>query len=326
MDRSVPLAVHHFGPCSHGTPSLVPRIAAPFVYGPMPAKHPDPELYTPAEWLIHLGLSTKPLRSARFSQALTPFVWPIARAMWRNTITRADAVTVEAHANIPPERPDAVVIPSGVDTSTFSPDPSTSPVPGRVVAVGGLYRRKGFDLLIRAIGAVAPTAHQLHLVIAGAGPERRALEELAGALGLSGRVVFLDRVPRQSLPELYRSAVVSCHPARFDNNPTVVMEAMACGLPVLVSDAGALPEMVGDAGLVHPLGDHKALGAQIVSVVENDALRLHLGAAAREHAVRVYSLATMCESYLDLYQRLSALRAMAAPETKDRLASGGVAG
>jgi glycosyltransferase involved in cell wall biosynthesis len=325
MERSVPLAAHHFGPCSHGSPSLVPRIAAPFVYGPMPAKHPDPGLYTRAEWLIQLGLSAKPVRSDRVSQAVAPFIWPIARAMWRNTITRADAVTVEAHANMPPERPDAVVIPSGVDTSSFSPDPSASPVPGRVLAVGGLYRRKGFDLLIRAIGDAAPTAHSLHLVIAGVGPERGALEKLAGELGLNGRVVFLDRVPRQMLPELYRSAVVLCHPARFDNNPTVVMEGMACGMPVLVSDAGALPEMVGGAGLVHPVGDHEALAAQIVSVIENDALRRQLGAAAREHAVRVYSLAAMCDSYLDLYQRLSALRAVTTTETKDRLASGRVA-
>src|ERR1700737_4500786 len=141
MERSVPLPGHHFGPCSYGSPSLIPPISAPFVYGPMPAKHPDPKLFAPAEGLIPLGLPTKPPRSARASRMVTPFIWPIARRMWRQTIKHADAVTVEAHANIPPERPDAVVIRPGIDTTFFRPN-GAAPKPGRIVAVGGLYRRK----------------------------------------------------------------------------------------------------------------------------------------------------------------------------------------
>jgi glycosyltransferase involved in cell wall biosynthesis len=305
MDRGSLLAVHHFGPCSHGTPSLIPGTVRPFVYGPMPARHPTADLYTPAEWLIHLGLRGQPPVKAWPSRTITPVLWPVARAMWRRTVARADAVTVEAHANVPPERPDAIVIPSGVDTSRFSPDQTVLAVPKRILAVGGLYRRKGFDILIRALATVASAVDGLHVVVAGAGPEQSSLEQLACALNVQDRISFLGPLPRASLPELYRSAIAVCHPARFDNNPTSVMEAMACGLPVLVSDGGALPEMAGAAGLVHPVGNHDALAAQLSTIVENPALQRQLGSAAREHALRVYSLSTMCDSYLDLYRRLS---------------------
>ena len=323
MERSVPLAVHHFGPCSYGSPSLIPPISAPFVYGPMPAKHPDPKLFAPAEWLIHLGLPTKAPRSARASRMVTPFIWPIARRMWRQTIKHADAVTVEAHANIPPERPDAVVIRPGIDTTFFRPN-GAAPKPGRIVAVGGLYRRKGFDVLIRATAA-AGRSGGLDVLIAGEGPEKETLNRLASELGVADRITFLGRLSRRDLPELYCSAEAVCHPARYDTFPLAPIEAMACGLPVLVSNAGALPEMVGDAGIVHPVDDVTTLATQLASIVADQNLRKRLGEAAREHAVRMYSLAAMCESYLDLYQRLSAQRAVTTTETKDRLASEGVA-
>jgi glycosyltransferase involved in cell wall biosynthesis len=244
--------------------------------------------------------------------------------MWRRTVKDADAVTVEAHANIPPERPDAVVIRPGIDTTLFKPN-SAAPKPGRIVAVGGLYRRKAFDVLIRATAVAAAGSGGLHVLIAGEGPEKETLNRLATDLGVADRITFLGRLSRRDLPDLYCSAVAVCHPARYDTFPLAPIEAMACGLPVLVSNAGALPEMVGDAGIVHSVGDVSMLAAHLASIVEDKKLRTRLGEAAREHAVRMYSLAAMCDGYLNLYRDLSALRGTARPpEANERHVSEGV--
>jgi glycosyltransferase involved in cell wall biosynthesis len=216
----------------------------------------------------------------------------------------ADAVTVEAEANRPPERMDAVVIPPGIDTARFSPDGAT-PVSGRIVAVGSLLRRKGFDTLIRAVAIAMSDGLQPELVIAGTGPQLEALENLALELGIRNHVYFAGHVDRGDLPALYRSAVVACHPARQDSFPLAPIEAMACGVPVIVSEAGALPEMVGKGGLTHPTQDPQALAGQLVRILTNTSLRTELATAARGRAVTRYSLDAMCQGYINLYLNLA---------------------
>jgi glycosyltransferase involved in cell wall biosynthesis len=144
--------------------------------------------------------------------------------------------------------------------------------------------------------------------LAGDGPERTALQRLASELGVASHTQFLGQVPRTELPTLYRSAGAFCHPARSDNFPTAVIEAMACGRAVLVSDTGALPEMVADSGLIHRAGDSIGLARQIVEVVSNEGVRRDLGLAGRARAVANYSQETMSSRYLHLYNRLEKYR------------------
>jgi glycosyltransferase involved in cell wall biosynthesis len=225
--------------------------------------------------------------------------------MWRRTIARADAVTVEAAQNIPPERPDSVVIPTGIDTAFFSPD-GGSPVPGRIIAVGVLVWRKGFDVLIRALAKAIRDVPSAHALIAGDGPQKAELVRLAADLGVSSKIRFLGRVERQELPALYQSSMVACHPARLDNFPAAPIEAMACAVPVLVSNAGALPELVGDAGLIHNVDDFMGLSEHLVTSLRNSEWRRASASAARERALARYSVEAMANAYLALYQRLAA--------------------
>jgi glycosyltransferase involved in cell wall biosynthesis len=251
-------------------------------------------------WSIWLGTtqasSEQKLAGKLFGQTVTP----IARALWRRTIRLADAVTVEAVANIPRERPDAVVIPMGVDPGLFSPG-NDKPVSGRIVSVHALLPRKGTDVLIQAIARLKLQIPTVHAMIAGDGPELQRLQRLSSDLGVDSCVNFLGRMPRQELPALYRTAAVFCHPARTDTFPMAILEAMACGLPVLASSTGAFAEMVGSTGLIHPVGDVDVLSEQIGEILEHPALRDELSVAARERAVTLYSIDSMCESYLRLY-------------------------
>jgi glycosyltransferase involved in cell wall biosynthesis len=304
LQRRDVLAVHHMAPCGPASPSLLPPLPVPFVYGPMPSSK---AVNSSEGWSMWLGTtqanSHQQLAGKVFGQTVTPF----ARVLWRRTMRLADAVTVEAVANVPRERPDAVVIPMGVDVGLFSPS-DTTPVPGRLVSVHALLSRKGTDILIQAIARIKRQIPTVHALIAGDGPELQRLTRLSRELGADSYVTFLGRVPRHELPALYRSAAAFCHPARTDTFPMAVLEAMACGIPVLASSAGALPEMVGSAGLIHPVGSADALSEQIGEVLGHGAHRDQLSVAARERAIAAFSIDTMCESYLQLYLDLHSPR------------------
>jgi glycosyltransferase involved in cell wall biosynthesis len=297
------LVVHHLGPCGEYSPSLIAKLPIPFVYGPLPASRP-PNI-PDDEWLSWLRTPNATAAQATLSRVAAVPARIAAHFLWLRMIRRADAVIVESAANAPPERPDAVVIPPGVNVTLFSPDKRDDPIPGRVMAVGNLLGRKGYDVLIRAIARVARTRPQAHLVLAGSGPDELSLRRLAGQLGIDSSVTFAGNVPRADLPRLLRSSEVFSHPATFDTFPLALLEAMACGLPTVVSSAGALPDIVGRAGLVHPVGDDKQLAQSLLQVLSSAELRRSLGAAARARAVKTYTWQAMSDSYLELYRELA---------------------
>ncbi len=124
------LVVHHSGPCGEQSPSLVAPIPIPFVYGPIPAAQPAD---VPGDdWLSWLRTPNASPMQAKLSRFTASQTRSLARSLWRRTLRRADAVTVEAHANAPTGYSDAVVIPPGVDITRFSRDGYGDPVPGRV--------------------------------------------------------------------------------------------------------------------------------------------------------------------------------------------------
>jgi teichuronic acid biosynthesis glycosyltransferase TuaC len=139
------------------------------------------------------------------------------------------------------------VLRNGVDLALFRPhDRATSrqrlglsgPV---LLSVGNLVPLKRHELAIEAL-AHLPDAS---LVIVGVGPEKRSLEDLARRLGLGERVRFLDNMPQENLAEVYSAADVLILMSRHEGSPNVLLEAMACGTPVLVCDIPAMREIVG---------------------------------------------------------------------------------
>ena len=200
------------------------------------------------------------------------------------------------------------MIPPGVDTHYFSPGDSGGRDRGRLIAVGTLIKRKGYDVLKRSIAALNRADRQVHLVLVGYGPDEQPLRELAGELDIGSLVTFAGNVSRAELATYLRSAEVLCHPARYDKFP---LEAMSCGLPALVSAAGAHSEIVSESGRVHPIGDSDALARNLIEVLSAPELRARLGVAARTRAVRQFTWQVMCDSYLSLYR----IRVMAADKT-----------
>ena len=295
--------VHHVGPCSESSPSLIGRPQVPFIFGPVPTS--IPAYVHEDEWLSWLRTPNVRASDATVSRVVARRIGPVAHFLWRRTLHRADAVTVEAQANVPYGSPKTVVIPPGVDVIQFSPRKDEQPVPGRIITVGGLLGRKGYDVVIRALARVLPSHRAAQLIVVGSGPHEQSLRALADLLGITASITFAGHVPRAELPRLLRSAEVFCHPARWDTFPLAPLEAMACGIPTVVSSVGALPEIVGRTGIVHTVGDDQELARHLVELLSSSRLRQALGVAARNRVVEHFTWQVMCDSYHELYSRLS---------------------
>ncbi len=204
------------------------------------------------------------------------------------------------------------VIPLGIDPDHFQPastqsvggEPGTESPP-RVGYAGRLAQHKGVDVLLRAIART----DRLTLRVAGEGPERASLAALAADLRIDDRVEFLGAVTQDDLPGFYRSVDVLAVPSLttpgwIEQFGRVAVEAMACGVPVVASDSGALSDVVSGAGLLVPPGDAVALAFALERVVDDPELAAHLRTAGAARAAtagwdrvtaayaRLYHLAT----------------------------------
>lgn len=207
------------------------------------------------------------------------------------------------------DRSKLVVVPRGVDLDLFVPAraPADRHRPRKVVSVGRLLPRNGFDDLIRALS----TADGAELVIAGGGaqgdvrgdPEAKRLLVLARSLGVGDRVVFAGHVPYAELPALLRSAdVVACTP-RHRSSGGVALEAMACGTPVLATAVGSLVDVVLDGltGVLVPPGKPEVTSKALRALLTDGTHRDVLSAAGHDRAHARYSWHRVASDLVRVY-------------------------
>jgi glycosyltransferase involved in cell wall biosynthesis len=177
-------------------------------------------------------------------------------------------------------RPRAHVAPYGVDPTVFVPGdraPRTGPL--RVLFAGQLTQRKGIGYLLDAMRLVDPARVTLML----AGP---AAGHGAGLAAYDGQFRHLGSVHPADMPRLYASADVLVLPSLVEGSALVVLEAMASGIPAIVTpNAGADALRDGVDGFVVPIRDPEAIAARLEMLSADDGLRLRLGTAARERAL-----------------------------------------
>lgn len=196
------------------------------------------------------------------------------------------------------------VIPSGVRPELFAapgvPDPLAGLPAPRVVFLGRLHRQKNVDVLLRAAARLRfPGAH---LVLAGDGPQRSRLADLCERLGLRGRVTFLGFIAHDRVPALLRGADVLVVPSRYEELGTALVEAMYCGVPVVATRTGGIPQVVVDGvtGLLVAPGDAAGLAEAIDRLLGDPWLRRRMGEHGRQRA-RDYRWDRLARQVLDVY-------------------------
>jgi colanic acid/amylovoran biosynthesis glycosyltransferase len=203
------------------------------------------------------------------------------------------------------------VVRLGVDAARFSPPNAErgaltthteekAPRKLRVLSLGRLVERKAQRILLAAGGRLAERGVEFELTIAGDGPTRASLEKLASDLGIAERVTFTGVVGQEEALALYRSADVFALPSLAEGLPVVLMEAMACGVPVISTRIDAVPELIDDGvnGVFVAAGDAQGLTDALARLAGDPELRARLGAAGREKVLAEFELGRQAERLL----------------------------
>ena len=158
--------------------------------------------------------------------------------------------------------------------------------------------------VLRAFAIIQGRVPEAGLTVGGDGWQRRELEDLAAELGLRN-TTFIGRVSWEKMPELYDSADIYLTATNLDNMPSSVIECFASGLPVVTTDAGGLRYIMkhGETGIMVPCGDHEALAAGALRLLEEPGLAARLAYRARQDC-RKYSWETVRSEWLQLYRQL----------------------
>jgi glycosyltransferase involved in cell wall biosynthesis len=293
----------------------------------MMALHLDEEWFCRAAWRHLAAASTKPdivhahalHQAARTRTAEIPVVINLPGApnsRYVSDLRLADALVADGwaadHVCAMLDRP-IDRIPKGVESQHFRPDGRDLREPLRlrerrlVAAVARLVPVKNVQLLLEAVAIVRDRLPDVHLLIVGDGPESAMLKHHAAGLELSDRVTFAGQVAHQDMPMFYRSADVFALSSDFDNSPNAVLEAMACGLPVVATDVGGVRQFVsdGDGGVLVPPRDAAALAAGIERFLASPAAARAAGLRNRARVVQEFSWRVSAERLLEVYRRIS---------------------
>jgi glycosyltransferase involved in cell wall biosynthesis len=205
------------------------------------------------------------------------------------------------------------------DVRTFVPDGTLRAAgrgslgigPGAQVIgyAGKLVEEKGLFTLLRAFAELAPGYSDAHLVLAGGGAIAGELKRTAEQLGLAGRVHMPGVIHNSQLPAFMNALDVFVLPSETRPNwreqfGRVLVEAMACGVPVVGSDSGEIPTVIESAGLTFPEADAEALAAQLACLLGNPGERSRLGREGRERVCRLFSTEQVAAQHYAIYRQL----------------------
>ncbi len=230
------------------------------------------------------------------------------------TVSRAIGDATDAIAR--PRRP-ITVVPNGADAAVFMPRDAAEarariglPPEGPVISyVGKLVPRKGVDTLIEAMGILAARASGApRLVMAGIGGLREPLEQRAAELGVADRITWLGKVLHDEVGWVMSAGDVFVLPSLSEGLPTVVCEAMACGLPVVATAVDGTPEIVDDGvtGLLVQPHDAGGLATALATVLDDPALRERMGAEALRRSEAEYTWAANARRMEQVYAEVIA--------------------
>lgn len=200
-----------------------------------------------------------------------------------------------------------IVIPNGVDTDFFAPEPFGRAKPREAVRflfVGRLRPQKNLPAIFKAMADVTRENDlDCRLDIVGDGPQRDKLQRVAKDYGVVERVSWHGWLDKEGVRRLYRQSDCFLNPSLYEGMPNTVLEAMASGLPVIASDIGGNNALVqdGHTGILFNLAAPAALAAAMAKITRDPELRRRMGARGRERVGKNFSWENVAIRYLELF-------------------------
>jgi len=237
-------------------------------------------------------------------EAAAPLIYRRARWVTVSNSSRDELVS----RGIPADR--IALAMNAVDHARFAPGPPSEKDPDLLVYLGRIKRYKNIELLIRSMRAVRARRPRARLLVVGEGDHRPALVRLASDLALDGAVEFTGFVPLEEKVRILRRASLSINASPKEGWGVTVIEANACGTPVIASDVPGLRDAVvdGKTGRLVPFGSQDAMERAIVALLENDAERGRLADGAVAWAAR-FSWDESARDVLAVLERAASERA-----------------
>ena len=193
-----------------------------------------------------------------------------------------------------------VYIPHSVDCSVFKPGESSNRDQSTITVgyVGRLTDVKGVNILIEAVSNLK---ENVRLLVVGQGPHRAQLQALTNRLGVSDRVKFERPAQYAAMPQVLNSLDVLVLPSLETVHwrelfGRILIEAMACGVPIVASASGGIPEVVGDAGVLFKTGSASDLVEKLLWLIQDPSRREELGKRGRERAVNLFDTCLVAET------------------------------
>jgi glycosyltransferase involved in cell wall biosynthesis len=199
---------------------------------------------------------------------------------------------------------DIAVIPNGVDTQCYHPEPSK--MPGRqinLLSTGRLITRKRIDWLIEAVGHAVRGGLDIRLTIVGEGNLLDELRKKAAAMNLSDRVVFMGLIERRQMPDVYRANDIFVMASQHEGMSNAMLEAIASGLPVVTTACEGAEELIGDNGILVNYPDSQAFAAAIKTIALDTEKYKAMSRAGRSIAEK-YSWSAVADEYVQYYKQL----------------------
>lgn len=253
---------------------------------------------------VYFGGSDIPHANPSRYQIIYPIITPLLKAIWRAAAFRTvcSQELVELGHKADPEV-EFRLIPNGVETARFKPI-SRPPNPKvKILFIGRLIPRKGFQRVVRALPKLRTLAqHPFEIEVVGSGAARQHLDVLAEELGVADLIRYVGTVSYDQLEKSYQYADIFVLTSLSEGMPSVILEAMGCGLPIIASDVGGNNEIVteGKNGYLIKGDDVDLIAGRLASLINDAALRESMGASSRTRSME-YDWQKIMDSYLKLY-------------------------
>ena len=281
----------------------------------------SPDFVLPPVWQAHTILTIHDLSFMRHPECFSPALLHYLNDAVPRSVTRADVILADSEStrqdllallHVPPER--VIVLYPGVE-ARFCPQPDDETQHKMlarygicrpfILGLGTLQPRKNWARLIRAYHRLRQAHHIPHQLVIGGGEGWLSGEvhDTIAELGLRDEVLLTGFIADQDLPALYSAADVFAFPSLYEGFGIPVLEALACGTPVLTSNTSSLPEVAGDAALLVPPEDVEALAEALWRLIDDRTLRDVLRARGFEQVKRFRwdgAATTLCGIYMYL--------------------------